>query len=141
MTSAVQSETPFLDSFIQASTEYIIPIAALVANLVTYLSKDKTKPYGILGLNVLANLFFLYAYLRGPRSDRVAPNGRRSGAVSSLRLRAPRLRTREAEERQGQSSPLSSYHARGFHDDHSLVVNAARKLDPGSANPGGMAGF
>lgn len=85
MTSIVQSDTPFLDSFIQASAGYFIPVACLAANLAAYLNKDETKPYQILGLNVLANLFLLYAYLRG---DRAAPNGRRNdakhgGAVSS----------------------------------------------------------
>ena len=103
MTSTVQADTAFLDSFIQASSGYLIPVACLAANLAAYLNKDETKPYEILGLNVLANLFLLYAYLRG---DRAAPHGGRSdakrgGAVSSWRLRASRLRTWEAEERQG----------------------------------------
>jgi len=85
MTSTVQSETPFLDSFIQASAGYLIPVACLAANLAAYLNKDETKPYGILGLNVLANIFLLYAYIRG---DRAATYGGRSdakrgGAVSS----------------------------------------------------------
>ncbi|KAI1071037.1 hypothetical protein LB507_011493 [Fusarium sp. FIESC RH6] len=77
MTSTVQSETPFLDSFIKASSGYLIPVACLAANLAAYLNKDETKPYEILGLNVLANLFLLYAYLRG---DRAAPHGERSDA-------------------------------------------------------------
>lgn len=88
MTSVVQSDTPFLDSFIQASAGYLIPVACLAANLAAYFSNDETKPYEILGLNVLANLFLLYTYLRG---DRAAPDGRsgdarRSGAASSSSL-------------------------------------------------------
>ncbi|GKU08152.1 hypothetical protein FLAG1_09971 [Fusarium langsethiae] len=77
MTSTVQSDTPFLDNFIQASAGYLIPVACLAANLGAYLNKDETKSYDILGLNVLANLFLLYAYLRG---DRAASHGRRSDA-------------------------------------------------------------
>ncbi|KAJ4115384.1 hypothetical protein NW768_011236 [Fusarium equiseti] len=85
MTSTVQSDTPLLDNFTQASSGYLIPVACLVANLAAYLNKDETKPYEILGLNVLANLFLLYAYHRG---DRAAPHGwltdaKRGGAVSS----------------------------------------------------------
>ncbi|RGP63778.1 hypothetical protein FSPOR_8385 [Fusarium sporotrichioides] len=77
MTSTVQSDTPFLDNFIQASAGYLIPVACLAANLAAYLNKDETKPYDILGLNVLTNLFLLYAYLRG---DLAASHGGRSDA-------------------------------------------------------------
>lgn len=85
MPSTTEADTPFLDSFIRASSGYLIPIACLAANLAAYLSRDATKPYEILGLNVFANLFLLYAYLRG---DRAASHGkhsdaRRNGAVSS----------------------------------------------------------
>ncbi|CAG7558811.1 unnamed protein product [Fusarium equiseti] len=85
MSSDVQSDTPFLDGFIQASSGYLIPVACFAANFAAYFNKDETKPYQILGLNVLANLFLLYVYLRG---DRAAPydrssDGRRGGAVSS----------------------------------------------------------
>ena len=59
MPSTAKPDTPFLDSFVQASSGYLIPIACLTANLAAYLSRDATKPYEILGLNVLANLFLL----------------------------------------------------------------------------------
>jgi hypothetical protein len=77
MSSTVQSDTPFLNGFIQASSGYLIPVACLTANVAAYLNKDETKPYQILGLNVLANLFLLYVYLRG---DRAAPYDRSSDA-------------------------------------------------------------
>ncbi|KAH7186234.1 uncharacterized protein B0J16DRAFT_415458 [Fusarium flagelliforme] len=90
MTSTIQSETPFLDNFIQASSGYLIPVACLAANLAAYLNKDETKPYEILGLNVFANLFLLYTHLRG---DLVTPYGRssderRGGAVCERSLAA-----------------------------------------------------
>jgi hypothetical protein len=74
------TEPHFLDRFIQASAGYIIPTVLLVANLAAYLNKDESRPYDILSLNVFANLYLLYTYLRG---DRTAPNARRSSAVSS----------------------------------------------------------
>ncbi|KAL3601515.1 hypothetical protein FPOAC2_05777 [Fusarium poae] len=77
MTSTVQTSTHLLDSFIQASTAYLIPGACLFANLAAYFNKDDIKPYEILGLNVFANLFLLYAYLRG---DRATSNASRRDA-------------------------------------------------------------
>jgi hypothetical protein len=74
------SEPSFLDGFIRASAGYIIPTVVLAANLAAYLNEDQTRPYDILGLNVLANLYLLYAYLRG---DRTALNTRRNSAVPS----------------------------------------------------------
>jgi hypothetical protein len=74
------TEPHFLDRFIQASAGYIIPAVMLVANLAAYLNKDETRPFEILGLNVLANLCILYAYLRG---DLTVPNTSRRSAVSS----------------------------------------------------------
>lgn len=74
------TEPSLLDGFIRASAGYIIPTVLLAANLAAYLNQDETRPFEILGLNVLANLYLLYAYLRG---DRTAPNARRTGAVPS----------------------------------------------------------
>jgi hypothetical protein len=77
MTSA---EPSFLDGLIRASAGYIIPTVLLAANLAAYLNEDQSRPYDILGLNVLANLLLLYTYLRG---DRTALNAQCNSAVPS----------------------------------------------------------
>jgi hypothetical protein len=74
------TEPHLLDRFNQASLNYLIPTALLAANLAAYLNKDESRPYEILGLNVFANIWLLYAYFRG---DRTAAHAQRSGAVSS----------------------------------------------------------
>jgi len=56
-----------IDRFNRAAAGYIVPLLLIVTNLITYINKDASKAYDITGLNVLANLYLLGAYLRGDR--------------------------------------------------------------------------
>ncbi|KAH7236525.1 hypothetical protein BKA59DRAFT_549223 [Fusarium tricinctum] len=82
------TEPSFLDGFIRASAGYIIPIVLLAANLAAYLNEDQSRPYDILGLNVLANLLLLYTYLRDFQPENIALEKNRNVRVCERILAA-----------------------------------------------------